>query len=517
MLTFTQQFLAARGASTPLVDVRTFDPAATISTIMESLNGSRTPILSYDFIRGMRGCNDKGSDMLAALFADGPDPKELTTVAENLQIIDARADRLQDAVIFFHNAHRYLSDAGVIQAVWNLRDVFKTTRSMLVMLTTSGAVLPPELTEDVTILDHPLPNRQELVTLLDVTYQSYADTLKSKKRSVPKWDKEKTADALAGLSAYSAEQNFSMCLDLEGKNSPNLDALWERKRKTIEQTPGLSVWRGTEKFDDLGGLDNIKNFLRRVIASQRLSPRCFLFIDEVEKAVAGAGSDLSGTKTDMLGTLLSWFENRKAKGALLFGVPGTGKSAIAKAAGNEANVPTIVFDFAGMQASLVGESGARLRAALGVVDAVAEGQVFVLATCNSMQALPPELRRRFKQGIFFYDLPTDDERKPIWKIYRAKYEIDAKDKAPGDDGWTGAEIEQNCLLANSLGVTLAEAAQYVVPVSISAREQIELIRQQAAGRFISASRPGIYQPQRVKVQVPGERRFITMSAKGGTA
>ena len=178
---------------------------------------------------------------------------------------------------------------------------------------------------------------------------------------------------------------------------------------------------------------------------------------------------------------------------MFLGPPGAAKSAVGKAAGNTAGVPTIAFDLAAMQDSLVGASGERLRAALQVVDAVSQGRSLWIATCNSIVSLSPELRRRFTLGTFFFDLPSPEERAAIWKIYVAKYGVSGE--LPDDDGWTGAEIKECCRKAYRLKLTLKESAEYLVPVSRSAADQIKALRQQASGKFISASYPGVYQFQ----------------------
>jgi SpoVK/Ycf46/Vps4 family AAA+-type ATPase len=143
-----------------------------------------------------------------------------------------------------------------------------------------------------------------------------------------------------------------------------------------------------------------------------------------------------------------------------------------------------------MQDSLVGASGERLRAALQVVDAVSQGRSLWIATCNSIVSLSPELRRRFTLGTFFFDLPTSEERDVIWRLYLEKYHVDGN--LPGDEGWTGAEIKECCRKAARLRMSLRDAAMYIVPVSRSAAEQIKALRQMAAGKFISASKAGVY-------------------------
>src|SRR6266567_2304808 len=152
-----------------------------------------------------------------------------------------------------------------------------------------------------------------------------------------------------------------------------------------------------------------------------------------------------------------------------------------------------------------GASTERLRTALKIIDAVSQGRMLFIATSNSIASLPPELRRRFTLGTFFFDLPTKEERSAIWKIYIAKYCVSGA--RPEDEGWTGAEIKECCRKAYRLRISLQESAQYIVPVSRSAAEQIKALRQQASGKFLSASQPGVYQLQDAAVMPKAGRAF----------
>ena len=118
-------------------------------------------------------------------------------------------------------------------------------------------------------------------------------------------------------------------------------------------------------------------------------------------------------------------QDNAATGCIFIGPPGAAKSAMAKATGNEAGIPTISLDIGSMKGSLVGESEQRFRTALKVVDAVSQKRSLFIATCNSIGILPPELRRRFTFGTFFFDLPVKSEREAIWTLYRAKYGVAA--------------------------------------------------------------------------------------------
>ena len=94
--------------------------------------------------------------------------------------------------------------------------------------------------------------------------------------------------------------------------------------------------------------------------------------------------------------------------------------------------------------------------------------------------------------MFFVDLPGRDPKDGIWAIYQNFYGLDAKQPRPDDTNWTGAEIKSCCRLASLLDVPLVQAAQNVVPVAVTAGDKIESLRQWAAGRCLSADRPGVY-------------------------
>jgi len=145
-----------------------------------------------------------------------------------------------------------------------------------------------------------------------------------------------------------------------------------------------------------------------------------------------------------------------------------------------------------MQESLVGKSGQNIRNGLKVVDAVTSGETLVIATSNSIQSLPPELRRRFSLGIFFFDLPSKSGRDAIWKLYLNQYGLKST-KLPDDTDWTGAEIEKCCRIAWRFECDPAGASSFIVPVAKSDPNQLAYLRKMAHNTFISASERGIYQ------------------------
>ncbi len=474
---FQAALKAARRVSTPLIAVRTFDPANAAQAVIGSLpKNEPVALLRWDIMRGLGPVNDAGKAIVAQLL-NGQNP-EMIGPSDALGL-GARLP--EDAILITNNFHRFWNDPVVMQGIWNLRDAFKVDGRTLLMMVSPGARLPEELAQDVIILDQPLPAQDDLESIVRDTFQA-ADL-----QEPSATDLRRAVDAVIGLASFPAEQVLAMSMSKAGLA---FDQLWERKRQVIAQTPGLSVWRGGETFGDIGGCENVKRFLQSVLNGVD-PPRVIVFIDEIEKAFAGTGTDMSGVKTEMAGTLLTWMQDHEAEGTIFLGPPGAAKSAVGKATGNSAGVPTIAFDLSAMQDSLVGASGERLRAALQVVDAVSQGRSLWIATCNSIASLPPELRRRFTLGTFFFDLPNGEERDAIWRLYLGKYAID--DELPNDEGWTGAEIKECCRKAARLRISLQESAGYIVPISRSASEQIRALRQQASGRFISAARSGVYE------------------------
>ena len=287
---FVRCFKAARRVSTPLIAVRTPDPASASHLIQHSLNAKagEAALLAWDIMRGLHALNPAGKAEIDRM-ADGHDaatvgPPEALSVAGQLR---------DDGLLLYGNAQRFWNDPAVAQGIWNLRDQFKASGCMLVLLTPPGATLPPELAQDVFVVDEPLPSEAELAQIV-------RETFAAAELDEPGADlQRKSVDALLGLAAFPAEQVLAM--SLSPKAGLDTEQLWERKRQVIEQTPGLAVWRGGETFNDIGGCENVKRFLQAVIAG-RESPRVIVFVDEIEKAFAGTGTDLSGVKTEMTGT-----------------------------------------------------------------------------------------------------------------------------------------------------------------------------------------------------------------------
>jgi hypothetical protein len=531
---FQTQFRAAIRAATPLIAVRTPDPAQTIEAIKAAFttpsNGDKKqatdvqpPLLAWDIVRGVQWQNKEGVAVAWYTFLgksqteripSTPDAlqeaaNELSLKTGNLVETLSIAQRMPEtAILCIHNAHLYYRREDVLQGIWNCRDTFKANQRAIVLLTTLGATLPPEIAGDVMSFDEPLPTLEELNRIIALQYDAVGITPPTDGTLI------KAVDAVCGLAAFSAEQVTAMSFQKrDGKIVLDVESLWERKRQQIEATPGLAVWRKLAKFNDIGGLENLKEFMRLIINGEE-SPRVIIFLDEVEKALAGASGesgDSSGTSQEMHGTLLTEMENQNYDGFILVGPPGTCKSQFAKAAAGEAQIPGICFDLSAMKSKFVGSSNEQLNTALRVVRSVSQGRACFIATCNKIAALPPELKRRFKSGTFYIDLPTLEERRMIWEIYMKEYKIQPQEFPP-DDGWTGAEIKVCCFNAWRFKRSLIQAADYITPVARTNAKSIEDLRMQANENFISASYPGFYRYNRAagSAPAPTKARQITV-------
>jgi len=432
--------------------------------------------------------------------ADTPAPVPQDTT-DPLAVIRAASQLSQGStttLLVLRNFHRFLNSTEIIQAIERQVSQGKHTRTFLVVLAPVTQI-PAELEKLFTVVEHELPDHAQL--------DGIARGVATQDGELPEGDElGRVIDAAKGLTRSEAENAFSLSLVRHGSLEPA--TLWEIKGQQLKKSGLVSLHRGTENFDQLGGLDNLKAFCLRAMRRQ-------------SEPQAG----------------------RRPRGVLLLSPPGCGKSQFAKALGNETGRPTVILDIGNLLGSLVGQSEGNVRQALKLADAMApcvlfcdeiekglagasssgqtdsgvtarvfgslltwlndhESDVFFVGTCNDASKLPPEFARaeRF-DGVFFVDLPGREQKDGIWGIYQQHYGLDAKQARPDDTNWTGAEIKSCCRLAALLDVPLVQSAQNVVPVAVTAGDKIESLRQWASGRCLSADRAGVYS----RVEVGGGR------------
>lgn len=480
-----ERLLKAYKVACPIVALSTADPAEALRQAMLKLE--KCSFLKWDAAKGVSvpepaqdRQKEKGPRGEPSMIQAADELKAERDLADFLVAIESSKRVKGDTVVVVANAHRFLERADVVQAIWNLRDPFKDSPKRMLLLMGSSFKIPAELQHDVYEIDEPLPGQDQLIEVAQGVAQAVGQTIEAEKAV-------DVAAASRGLTCFAAEQLTSLNLSRDGIS---VVGLWQDKCTKISETPGLRVVT-SGKFSDVAGVAQAKRFLSGVL-NGRDKPRTIVFVDEIEKSLGGASGDTSGVSQDQLGVLLQYMQDKRACGAIFVGPPGAAKSALAKSAGGEVGIPTIQFDLGGMKDSLVGGSEGRIRDALKVIDAVSGGKTLWLATCNSLGALPPELRRRFKFGTYYFGLPDYAERKAIWDLYTAKYELLAAPQALLGEQWTGAEIESCCEIAWRTGYDLKEAASFIVPVSKAGARQIEELETAADGKFLSASYPGVF-------------------------
>jgi hypothetical protein len=428
-----------------------------------------------------QGLQIPGSDMPAE--TGGSDPLAA------IRAINALATSDGAALLVLTNFHRFLNSPEIIQALARQITLGKQNRTFIVVLSAIVQV-PTELEKLFVILEHDLPNREQL--------DEIARGIATEAGELPDGEDLQTVlDAAAGLTRYEAEGAFSLSLTREGRIQP--EAIWELKAGMLKKSGLVQLHRSTEGFDSLGGLTALKSFCKRsLLRPHRDNPLAM------------------------------------PRGVLLLGVPGTGKSAFCQGLGKETHRPTLTLDIGSLMGSLVGATEANIRQALKIADAMAPcilycdevekalsgaassgvtdsgvsarlfgslltwmndhtSDVYLVATCNDISKLPPEFSRaeRF-DAVVFLDLPGREEKDAIWRLYLDRFGLDPQQRLPKDDVFTGAEIKACCRLAALLDVPLIQAAQNVVPVAATAAESVERLRNWASGRCLSADHPGIY-------------------------
>ncbi len=423
-----------------------------------------------------------------------------------LRSINALAKPDSSALLVLPNFHRFLQSAEIVQALAHQIQAGKESRTFIVILSPIVQI-PVELEKAFVILEHELPDREQLLSI--------ARGIATEAGEMPEGpDLDRLIDASAGLTRFEAESAFSLSLVREQKLVPQ--TVWELKEGMLKKSGLLTLHRGGESFADLGGLDALKGFCTKALSGQ--NPRA------------------------------------RPRGILLLGVPGTGKSAFAKALGNQTGRPTLVLDIGSLMGGIVGTTEANTRQALRIADAMSpsilftdelekalsgvasSGQTdsgvsarlfgsllswlsdhtsdtFFVGTCNDIAKLPPEFARseRF-DGVWFLDLPGSAEKQKIWSLYLGMFGI-SKQPLPKDTDWTGAEIKSCCRLAALLELPLVEAAKNVVPVAVTAAESVERLRSWAAGRCLDASNGGLYvRGAAASATVPASRRVSRSSS-----
>ncbi|WP_143438571.1 AAA family ATPase, partial [Hydrocoleum sp. CS-953] len=409
------------------------------------------------------------------------------------------------AIFILRDFQRFLEDISISRKLRNLAKKLKSQPKNIVILAPEISV-PDDLTEVITIIEFPLPNSQEIS-------QEVERLLVAMGQSLEKRLLDEVVRASQGLSIERIRRVLAKAIATHGElQLDDVDLILEEKRQTIRQTQILDFYPAHENISDIGGLDNLKDWLLRR---------------------GGAFSERARQ-----------YGLPHPRGLLLVGIQGTGKSLTAKAIAHHWHLPLLRLDVGRLFGGLVGESESRTRQMISIAEALAPcvlwideidkgfagfksqgdagttsrvfgtfitwlaekiSPVFVVATANNIESLPPEILRKGRfDEIFFVGLPNQEERKAIFEVHLSRlrphniksYDIDRLAYETPD--FSGAEIEQSLIEAMHIGFSqnreftnedILESASQIIPLARTAEEQIKFLQDwAAAGKARLASR-----------------------------
>lgn len=464
----------------------------------------------------------------------GPETTSTGNTGEPVAALQWFRRNEQPALLVMCDLHAYLgddrrpADPTLIRTLRELSSEMQNGAAARTLVIVSPVLrIPDEIEKDVTLLDFPLPNEGEIRRVLD---EMIAANMSSGRIriEVDEVGRERLAKAALGLTLNEATNAFARAMVNDGVlDSDDVHSIMEEKRQIVRKA-GLLEFVGVDlDLDDVGGLQNLKRWLNKRDGSWL-----------AEAAEYGIPAP---------------------KGVLMTGVPGCGKSLTAKAIAAAWELPLLRMDIGKVFAGLVGSSEQNMRTAIRTAEATAPcilwldeiekgfsgvggggdsgtstrvfgafltwmqektAPVFVIATANKVDSLPPEFLRKGRfDEIFFIDLPTAHERRDIWRLHLDKRL--SRSRAGGlpvtdnlldqlaefTEGYTGAEIEQAVIAAlfdaysDRRALTygdLRRAIATMVPLSVTQAEQITAIRSWATHRAVAATstedRTGYSQP-----------------------
>lgn len=489
---FSQEFELLLRACYPLIYIPTPEEERVERAIANAAQQSGDRAVYYwDFVEGYQNNpNHEGVGKRNPLQA--------------LEFIETLPDAI-GALFVLRDFHRFLEDISIARKLKNLSRRLKSQPKNIIILSPE-LTIPSELTEVFTVIDFPLPNAHELKAEMKRLFASTGQSLGDKLI-------DELVRAGQGLSLERIRRVLTRCLANHGQIEPeDVEAILEEKRQSIRQTQILDFYPATEQISDIGGLDNLKDWLL---------------------LRGGAFSDRARA-----------YGLPHPRGLLLVGIQGTGKSLTAKAIAHHWHLPLLRLDVGRLFGGLVGESESRTRQMIGLAEALApcvlwideidkafagldgrgdggttsrvfgtfinwlaekRSPVFVVATANNIQSLPPEMLRKGRfDEIFFVGLPNQEERTAIFTVHLSRLrphtlrDFDLKRLAYETPDFSGAEIEQTLIEAMHIGFSqnrdfvtddVLEAASQIVPLARTAQEQIQFLQNWAAsGKARLASR-----------------------------
>jgi SpoVK/Ycf46/Vps4 family AAA+-type ATPase len=493
-------------SSTAIVAIETLEEVRALNLVRAACSELSLPVFEWNIADGL---TRTGTPVVTALAQD-PGPT-IGTTREPQQAIAHIATMSIEAVFVLKDFHRHLDDPIVVRRLRDVAQQLSANRRTLIM-TGPAIVPPPELANLIEYLELPLPDKARLRQLIDETFGRLART-HTLKRQLDSAGLDAVADNLRGLIEEEAERVLAQAIIARYGLTPELvtDVL-EAKKSQLRRSGMLEFIDSAEDFAAVGGLENLKSWLR-----QR----------------RGAWED--GARN---------FGLDPPRGVIIMGVQGCGKSMCARAIAGEWKLPLMKFETADIFDKYVGETEKRIQKLFHVAEELApavlwidelekvfagsgpesassdagvssrllgtflswmqdrKAAVFVAATSNNVRVLPPELIRKGRfDELFFVDLPNDAERRAILVLQLRRHRhdqdhLDIESIVAAASGYSGAEIDaalQSALYACYAEKTqltterILQALHSTVPLSTTRAEEVDALREWARHRATAAS------------------------------
>lgn len=443
--TLKQSIARYLDACFPILYIDTFEEAKIEETIKQIAD--RRTILTWSMARGYGEYSTKTDEWLVPLSKNNY--SEISEVLQNKLISDKD---LHHTIFIIKDAHIVLEDKNVVTAIKEIAMRISGGVESCIVFISPVVTIPVELEKYITILESDCLGFDDICAIIN----HFTD-----ENGIPHLTAsllDEMAMAFKGLSEFEINNLLALAVAEDGSLSrKDLSLIFEQKKQMVLKSGVLEMIPLKETIGDIGGLENLKIWLRR-------KAHVIKNIHSAEKF----GVDMP-------------------KGVLIAGVPGCGKSLCAKAAAKLFEVPLLRLDVGKLMGKYLGESEANLRKAINLAEAISPcvlwvdelekafagigsdgshevttrlfgsfltwmqektGVAFVVATANDVKKLPPELLRKGRfDEIFYVGLPNDNERKHIFEIHidrRRKNDlskISISELVFKTKGYSGADIE----------------------------------------------------------------------------
>ena len=383
-------------------------------------------------------------------------------------------------LMFMYNFHYVADKPQVVQCVQDLLPVLAHSGKAIIAVGYKDKI-PPELSKDFVVMDMPLPDENEIQTAMEFAAPAGHE--------IPEGEAAKPIiHACKSLTRTELDQVLS--LSIVESNSFDVQVINDYRAMAIKKTGFVEVIPPTYTFKDVIGYDRYKKHVLGTIDKPQAKGNMLIGPGGCGKTVlqmAIVGElNLFGLKIDM-GSLFSKYQGETDRNIREV------QEIIRSSAPVYALFDEFEKQFAGAGGSGDLDSGTTKRATGGWLDFFQNRPpgVYITGTANSFNGIPsPYLRPgRWDTTPFFVDLPSRKVRTKILEHYVGIHDpslLSGSKSVPEMNDFTGSEIEALVNLAVMRGKSLTQAREFIIPQIITKGEEITELRNWAKGRCLSA-------------------------------